>query len=85
MALSAYVAIEFIEASHNFKINETSSKRKNYSVQISMVLDFIVNKTSDSVIDDPYALMVTTFALHLANHSAKDAYFDKLEQVAKTE
>ena len=83
VALSAYVAIAFIEALRNLKMENV--KRVDYSARIPKALDFIVNKTSDSSIEDPYALVLTTYALHVANHPAKDEYFDRLEKSAENQ
>ena len=84
VALCAYATIAFIEDAQNSK-SENGSREKDHSTPISRPPEFIVNKTNDESIEDPYAIVITIYALYLANHSAKNEYFDRMEKLAKTQ
>ncbi|XP_034230056.1 pregnancy zone protein-like isoform X2 [Thrips palmi] len=73
LALTAYVLTAFLqEKDATFKHQDAAKK----------ALDYLV-KNMDSL-DDPYAIAITTYALHLAGHPARDEAFKKLDAKAQS-
>ncbi|XP_049951328.1 CD109 antigen-like isoform X5 [Schistocerca serialis cubense] len=74
LALTAYTLITFLESQRY---------RQMYHNTINKAVEYIV-RNIDSI-NDTYAIAITAYALHLADHTAKDAAFNILESRAKTE
>ncbi|GFG28314.1 hypothetical protein Cfor_11328, partial [Coptotermes formosanus] len=74
LALTAYTLIAFLE-------NQQDSNQV-YHNTINKALDYIVRNLEG--LDDVYALAVSSYALTLAQHSAKDAVFNLFESKART-
>lgn len=75
LALTAYTLITFLESQQRYK--------QMYHNTINKAVEYIV-RNLDSI-NDTYAIAITAYALHLADHTAKDAAFNILESRAKTE
>ncbi|XP_034249704.1 alpha-1-macroglobulin-like isoform X2 [Thrips palmi] len=73
LALTAYVLTAFLQEK-----NATSK----YQDATTKALNFLLEGRSD--LDDPYALAITTYALHLASHPAKDEAFKMLNAKAQS-
>lgn len=73
LALTAYTLIAFLE-------NQNSNQL--YRNTINKAVDYIVRNLEG--LDDIYALAVSSYALNLAQHSAKDAVFNLFEIKAQT-
>jgi CD109 antigen len=58
------------------------SSAQLYRNTINKALDYIVRNLEG--LDDIYALAVSSYALHLAQHSAKDKVFNLLESKAQS-
>ncbi|XP_023714120.1 CD109 antigen isoform X3 [Cryptotermes secundus] len=74
LALTAYTMIAFLE-------NQQSSAQL-YRNTINKALDYIVRNLEG--LDDIYALAVSNYALHLAQHAAKDKVFNLFESKAQS-
>lgn len=61
-------------------LQKVNPKFKN---TIDKAVDYIV-KNLDGL-EDPYAIAISSYALHLAEHPSKDQAFHLLEEKAKTE
>jgi len=53
-----------------------------YRNTINKAVDYIVRNMEG--VEDPYAIAITTYALHLAQHPTKEAGFNLLESKART-
>lgn len=73
LALTAYTLIAFLENQKATPI---------YRNTINKAIDYVV-KNLDGV-EDPYALAICSYALHLANHPDKNIAFNLLELKATT-
>ncbi|KAL0273724.1 UNVERIFIED_CONTAM: hypothetical protein PYX00_006334 [Menopon gallinae] len=74
LALTSFTLITFLE---NQKISPI------YRNSIDKAVDYIVKNLKD--LDDPFAIAIASYALHLANHPAKDQAFHLLEEKAQTD
>ncbi|XP_021920080.1 CD109 antigen-like isoform X2 [Zootermopsis nevadensis] len=74
MALTAYTLIAFLE-------NQQYSNQL-YRNTINKALDYIVRNLDG--VNDVYALAISSYALNLAQHSAKDAVFNLFESKAQS-
>ncbi|XP_034235917.1 pregnancy zone protein-like isoform X2 [Thrips palmi] len=73
LALTAYVLTAFLqEKDATFKHQDAAKK----------ALDYLVKNMAS--LDDPYAIAITTYALHLAGHPSKDEAFKMLDARAQS-
>lgn len=70
-----------IVAKYSFYLFQQSSAQL-YRNTINKALDYIVRNLEG--LDDIYALAVSSYALNLAQHSAKDTVFNLLESKAQS-
>ena len=70
--LTAYVLLAFLE-------NRAQSR---YGASMNKAVDFLVRQLPE--INDPYALAVVTYALHLSENPARDTAFDMLQLKANS-
>lgn len=54
-----------------------------YRNSIDKAVDYIVKNLKD--LEDPYAIAISSYALHLADHPSKDQAFHLLEEKAQTD
>lgn len=73
LALTAFTLIAFLE---NARITPA---HKN---SINKGIDYIVRNLNG--LDDPYAIAICSYALHLAQHPAKDIAFNLMENKAQS-
>uniref|UniRef100_A0A8D8UYD5 TEP1-F n=1 Tax=Cacopsylla melanoneura TaxID=428564 RepID=A0A8D8UYD5_9HEMI len=74
LALTAYTLVAFLENSRATPL---------YKNTINKAVDYIVKNLPGT--EDPYAISICSYALHLAQHPVKDSAFNLLEGKAHTE
>ncbi|KAL1124405.1 hypothetical protein AAG570_001034, partial [Ranatra chinensis] len=73
LALTAYTLIAFLE-------NRNATSR--YNSVVNKGIEYILNNING--LDDNYAIAISTYALHLAQHPMKEVAFNLLETKSKT-
>lgn len=76
LALTAYVSLALVEANADPDIRTNG----RFSTSINIALDYLSRGLEG--LDDPYAVSLVTYVLHLANHPLKDGAFNLLETLA---
>lgn len=73
LALTAYTLIAFLENSRSTQL---------YKNTINKGIDYIVRNLDG--LEDPYAIAICSYALHLATHPSKNIAFNLLESKAQS-